>query len=442
MILTIALREVQEHLKSVKFLIVFMITMLLVIITTVISKDDYVRRSQDYQEAMAAEHDNIPVTIIRQPQVLSIFAQGYDRRLGSKIEVETYSLPSRLSGYMGKESLHGSWTASFSSIDFGFMMRVIMSLMVIFLVYATISGEREQGTLKLLLATNVSRAQVLAGKCLASLMVISIPVIMSLLVAVTILFFDGNVSLTADDAVRIAILGGVSLLYLSLFQMIGLWISIVFERSQVALMTLLQVWLVLVILYPVAAILATDKLFPLPSEEEISMINLEAIETLNNEVEELRNRMYANYETSGLDRELYPAYEDAVVRRTEAEYQAAMMLEQRFNAQANTAEMISMLSPAAVFDRVAQRLMKTDRYSYDRFMDSVRRFWVRHVEHRKMRHTSPETYTSTPEQPFEHEDENAFDSLGTVVLPSLILFLLNMLFFALAYTTFIRKRIC
>ena len=167
-------REMQEYLRSSKFLIGFLITVILITISTIININDYKQRNQDYLDAKREMSEkSFRVTIYRQPQILSTLIQGKDRKLGNRIEVNYMNIPARTSGYMGEHtSQHHRYLAGFSAVDFAFVVRVILSLMVIFLAYNVISEEKTNGTLKLMLANRLPRDQLLLGKFLGGLFVI------------------------------------------------------------------------------------------------------------------------------------------------------------------------------------------------------------------------------------------------------------------------------
>ena len=87
MIWTIARREFLEYMKSMKFLIGFLITLALVVISTVINVADLRQRQQDYiaaQEEMKG--DNFYIRVYRPPEALSILVQGKDRQIGNRLE--------------------------------------------------------------------------------------------------------------------------------------------------------------------------------------------------------------------------------------------------------------------------------------------------------------------------------------------------------------------
>lgn len=83
MIKTIIKREILEYLKSSKFIIGLFLTVLLITMSTLINIGDYQQRHRDYlnaREEMGSERRRIRV--YREPEKLSVLAQGKDRKLG------------------------------------------------------------------------------------------------------------------------------------------------------------------------------------------------------------------------------------------------------------------------------------------------------------------------------------------------------------------------
>ena len=134
MIGTIAKREILESIKSAKFLIGLLISLAIAVGSTVINVQDFQQRQQDYVAAQNEMKGNLfDISIYRPPQVLSILVQGKDRILGNKASVNYLQIPDRLSGYMGARYTERQRSLSgFGFVDFAFLVRVVLSLMVVF----------------------------------------------------------------------------------------------------------------------------------------------------------------------------------------------------------------------------------------------------------------------------------------------------------------------
>src|SRR4030042_2902228 len=241
MLKAIVQREILEYLKSSKFLIGLCLTVVLVGMSTFINIGDYQQRQQDHLDAkQSLESQGIDVKIFRKPQILSTLVQGRDRELGSRMEISYLNLPIQPSGYMGEfASQHHRYVSGFESVDFVFVVRVVLSLMVIFLAYNSISEERAQGTLRLVLVFSLPRGQLLLGKFLGGLFVVLGCLTIATLIAVLVMVLPPAISLDGDLFLRILGIWGVSALYLGAFFTLSLMASTIINRPSVALLVLL-----------------------------------------------------------------------------------------------------------------------------------------------------------------------------------------------------------
>jgi ABC-type transport system involved in multi-copper enzyme maturation permease subunit len=272
MLAVIIKREILEYIKSAKFLIGLGITVTLLVISTLINIKDYKIRHQDYLDAQRdLTKDTFYVRVLRPPQMLSILAQGKDRKLGNSLTMTYLNLPYRTSGYLGQyASKHQQYAAGFAAVDFVFVVRVILSLMVIFLAYNAISEEKTQGTLKQVLANSLPRDQILLGKFAGGLFVVLGSLLISAVLTVLVLLFHPAISVAGTDWLRILSILGVSALYLICFYTLSLFVSVVVNRPSTALMILLQIWIFLIIILPNLGVIAANNFDRLPSEQEIA----------------------------------------------------------------------------------------------------------------------------------------------------------------------------
>ena len=95
-----------------------------------------------------------------------MFAQGIEQEVGQAVEVLLFEVPYQTEAITPFQS-GNPYLAIFASFDLVYIFQLVLGLLAILIASETISGEKEDGTLRLMLTTNVSRAQVLAGKILA-----------------------------------------------------------------------------------------------------------------------------------------------------------------------------------------------------------------------------------------------------------------------------------
>jgi ABC-type transport system involved in multi-copper enzyme maturation permease subunit len=236
----------------------------LISISTSINISHYIQRNQDYLTARAEMKDRFYMSVYKAPQVLSILAQGKDRKLGNKAEMNIMKIPARTTGYRGAESQHKRYMSGLTAVDFAFVARIVLSLMVIFLAYTSISEEKFTRTLSMVLSNPVPRDTLLLGKCLSGMSIITVSFLVALIVSLLMMISQPSIVLGTSEMIRIVGMAGVSVFYLSVFYTMGLLVSILINPPAVALMVLQQLWVFLVVIYSAISVIAAQNRYKIP----------------------------------------------------------------------------------------------------------------------------------------------------------------------------------
>src|SRR5262249_25954856 len=120
-------------------------------------------------------------------------------------------------------------------------------LVAILLSYNMICGEKQSGTLKLILSNPVPRDSILIGKLTSILVLLLLPMTVALLISVLVLQITGDRAV-AGAGQGLLLLGMflVSVLYLGAFINLGAFVSSLTSRPLTAVTTLLFLWASLV----------------------------------------------------------------------------------------------------------------------------------------------------------------------------------------------------
>ena len=257
MLKTLIRQECLSHLMSARFFAAVIITLLLVVANAFVLLEDYERRLERYthqktihqQKAQEAKtYSTLKLHVERPPNPLGLFSTGLDKRLGGTLEIYHGSVPMITRG--SAQRLDNPFLNLFSKIDLVFIFQVVLSLIALLFAYDAVVGDREAGTLRLVVSHPVRRGSILIAKYISAMLCLLIPVLMSLLMVMLLLTITGSIQLSGQDFLRI---GGVVLttsIYLSVFYLIGLLISITTRRTATSLMLCMFVWVVLVLVYP------------------------------------------------------------------------------------------------------------------------------------------------------------------------------------------------
>lgn len=441
MLPTIMKREILEYLKSSKFLIGLVLTVILITISTIINIGDYEQRRQDYLDAKENAERAFRYEVFRKPEVLSTLVQGKDRKLGNRLQFSYMDLPIRTSGYMGFSSYHDRFFSSFDAVDYAFVVRVVLSLLVIFLAYNSISEEKTNGTLKLTVSNQIPRDQLLLGKLLGGLFVILSSLIIATLLALIIMLVNPLITVTGAILLRIGLMFVVSALYLLCFYMITLFVSVVVNKPALSLMILLQVWVFLIVIYPNLSVILSKQIVKLPSPERLVESKRSVFQEYEAEYNKTRDDFREMVVSGKHDDAITLKNVEMNAIRTERWHQVDVDFSNQLTRQARVARQISTLSPAVLYDRIMTKLAGTDIDAFERFIRGIEVEWREYIELFKLRYTDIKAYRqkSADKQEFTISSEPIVQSFVTTLPNWILMFMISVVFLLLSYVSFLRK---
>jgi ABC-type transport system involved in multi-copper enzyme maturation permease subunit len=256
MIWIITKRELLSNIITFRFLVGLTLCLALITASAFVLTKDYKVRLESYNENVRAHenalknyrvHYQIEVSVDRPPAPLGFLCIGSDKELGNMVEAVSYKeVPREAVGQGSNNLLMGV----FSSVDMALIIQVVLSLLVLSLSYDAISGEREMGTLALMLSNPLPRYHVLLGKLIGGMITIVIPLAAGVLVGLFVVLTSGSVVLDSSAWARIWLVFLCSLLYLSAIFMMGLFVSAKTRSSATSLLILLFIWVASVMLLP------------------------------------------------------------------------------------------------------------------------------------------------------------------------------------------------
>ncbi len=491
MLWTIVRKEITANILSFRFLMGLLIYFSLIVTNLFVLTRGYEDRLQSYRTAIRENEDKISqvqrysqfglthlLKCDRSPKLLSIFNEGVDKRKGNTVTVAHGYVPA-------VAEQHGSdnpYLNIFSSIDFTVICQVVMSLLALLFAYNAISREKEAGTLRLALSGAVSRPTLLLGKYIAGMVSISLPLIASFVAGLLVIQFSPYVSFSSSDWGRILLIFLVSMLYVSLFFLIGLFLSTRTDRPSITLMFSMCVWVLLVLIVPNLTVLLVEHASPIQSEESYKEQARDQWKQYEAEIKDyLENRNveqpldrasfggvgvnsgvndYDSGETVSVSgfrgeegvpfaQECYGFKENLRAQYADRIWQIRKTyLDKNPNRQSLLALNISRISPAAVYYNAAAILAETDLGSFWRFMEQTRQYrreWLDYMRDEEI-FSARRWFTTEFEEPFDlskipkfkEQSEGIGSSLQRATLDLMILAVLNVLFFMGAFISFLR----
>jgi ABC-type transport system involved in multi-copper enzyme maturation permease subunit len=439
LIWTIAAREILDNLMSLKFLFGTLLCLALVVISTVVSLHDYQRRIDEHETAIAnyrGEPNFVPnPQIYRKPEILSIFVRGFEKRFGNVVNIDD-KVPVQAGGFMGTLR-SAEFSTEFSSIDFLFVVKVILSLLAIFLSYDAISGEYELGTLKLALSRPVFRSSIILGKLISGIVCLLIPLIISLIVGILIVQLIGGIPFTSEDWLRTVSVAGVATLCVMSFYMLGMAVSSKTRQAAMSLVILLLIWVGGVFLAPGITTTAVDRhrlMMPTP-DKDIAAIKAEPWDRMRNDP--LPNwykepEAYAKWRVK---------WNDLQDEANSSIWKLQRQYLNRLYSQADLVRWICRISPSESCTYAAETMARTDVAAYRSFMRYARSYQRQHREFIKSRYEDEDRYNAEKDTHREAVlvPAVALSASFRAALPDVcLLVVFNALFFMLSILFFVR----
>ena len=297
MLSAIVKRELIDHLISLRFSLALVLTVGLMILNALgFVGGSYEFRRDHYLEQVQAEHevrrDNAQrglwklilhggqEYIYKKPSPLMFCATGAND-----------ALPERLWTQGGEGSYNGTkfydpfvliywdiidiWAPKASqlletqTIDWVFIIGGLLSLMALLFTFDAFIGEKERGTLKLVMAQSLPRHTLLLGKFLGAMLALSTLLGLAIIVNLLIIFALSKVNLGLVEAGRLVGMAGLSLLYLACFVALGLWVSIRSSTTGSSLVGVLLLWTCGALLWPATGGALAARVLVSEFEEEL-----------------------------------------------------------------------------------------------------------------------------------------------------------------------------
>jgi len=386
-------KEILEALAGRRFWTILVLCLVLVPLGVEVSLRDYRTRLQNTNEAVRIYQEETKTAsdvlykegakAFAPPSSLSFLSLGLELVLPKVAESE-YKFgegPSamRLSNNQGRDNLYEYF---YGPLDLVFIVGVIMSFLAIVLTYGAVAGEKEQGTLRQLLANSVPRATVILAKGTANFLVLIIPFLLAMGVSLVILEGQaGTLSSTAGSATSLFLALAFSLLFIGAFFNLGLLVSALTKQAVTALIVLLLGWVFLYGVYPRVAVAASQILRPAKSEARLALergqLQRDVKKECEAEVDKLLATMPADNKSEAFKAGMEKQGE--IRGRYQVEFQErwrtiAREAEERRNSQITLATAIGRLSPVSLFVRPLAELAGTGWLSYARFNRQARQF--------------------------------------------------------------------
>jgi len=391
------------NLLSVRFLIGFLLCLVIIPFTMIVSVDEFENQMRIYRiDQQNAENElqkirvysELRPTIVKKPEVLSIFSKGISQNIGNTTKVTFGEYPLLPSGHTS--SRDNPLLNAFFSLDFATVIAIIISLLALIFSYDTFTRERENGNMKLIFTTRAGRISFIFGK-LAGLLLTLLPIlIFCYLLAYLIVVVSPDVSLSSSDQAGIALLLLTSVIYMLVFILLGMLISALATHSSSSIILCLLSWIGFLFLIPNMATYISQSISRTPLYDNIqASINKSHIDfekqrwdIMNKNAQEIGVSISwwnhiegkdgfemitgGSWEVAKVHQKCNSLSEPLRVKLADKMWMAQKEYLDKLIRQQQVQQYLSWLSPAELFGQATNALCRTDMNSFLKYMESQR----------------------------------------------------------------------
>jgi len=473
MLKAIMKREFEDNILNLRFSVGLILCMLVTISCVMILCNDYQQEMKDYTLRIAMQDD-----------FLNNYA--HTNRLGGMIIPQKPPEQFRpLVIGVPKDADVGSFddnplSVLFPPIDLLFIVTIIMSLLAILFSYDSVAGEKEKGTLKLMISNSLSRAHIIVGKWSGGTASLLIPFVFSLGIGALYIVFHPRIQWDGAAWMVFILLILASVIFISIFYLLGLLVSSFSRSSSASILTSLFIWVLFILVIPNLSPYISAQLYSIPSvnriEKEVNRLRgIERDNLGNSLVAEINSKYEAQYgqmfvEYLNMDaearrsrvaidsqfKEMMDAYRSennqawSEANRIQGEKANRLRENLRTKAaiQTKIAKFLACISPYSNYIYLATDLTGTGLRSLDYFGRLTSEYYSVNQPYltRKVREATEKdptfnsnSFIDLSDRPrFEYREE-AIESKVTAVLPYFgVLMFFTALFFVVAFIGFLR----
>ncbi len=287
-------REILENLMSLRFTLSLLLSISLFAAAGFMFAAKHRQESQDYWENTNENLSGLSKqtkrlcdvalyeqTVYRKPKSLALCTEGFEKYFPNCLRFNIFSIHDtevrRQRSFDLVRSMYSTEIGSrgnlnlvrFSDIDWVFIISLILSFVALILTYDTICGEKEAGTLRLMLAASIHRHEIVLGKYIGAMLTLGIPLLLGLLINLLIVISSRDFMMSPGDWPKILTIALLSFLYLSIFVLLGIFVSSRSTHSANSMVILLLAWVGLTILIPSFGRIISETACESPTQAEL-----------------------------------------------------------------------------------------------------------------------------------------------------------------------------
>jgi ABC-type transport system involved in multi-copper enzyme maturation permease subunit len=457
MFATIFRKEILDQLLSPKFLIVSLLCLVLIPASLLLNYSSYLSVFHEFDASQ--KESQTSTTVFREPSVLSTFGIGLESVLPGKVAFSKYETDAK-----GLQAQNEVLSQVNGKLDFVIITSFLLGLFAILYAGTMVSGEKEAGTLKLVLSNPAKRSTIITAKFLGGFSVLLIPFAVSTLLGGLLLLFEGFPLFADGNLGRILALIFLSMLYLSALFSLGLLVSTLTHRTSLALLASFFVWIFLTFVIPKTSEPLAGLIRRIPSEEAMKANRTQVRNQIEKEkgkaLVPLMEKYLPNDGRGKWDWDAYTKQRGPVAKEYEERLdQTLQKFDEEYEQEKSSRRALSLniarLSPASAYTQAALNVCHTGIADLENFSRSLKAHYIL-LYQAVFRYSFQDTFSSedgrtnrsmggssSPEgknemPKFRYQFPAFEDTLRDTAPDIILLVLFNLIFFAAAYFSFTR----
>lgn len=402
--------EIHRQFKSFKVLTMFLLAFVVSLSVSYVRINDYKEKHATYQEEVKRAEEKLKniqvyseleVSVFVPPNPLTIFAIGFDDKVGNKAVVSATHYP----GIESTSQKANPFLNLFVSMDVTGVVK-LFSVFIILMAAGAISGEREDKTLKMIFVTSVNRVELFLAKYLSFIVIVLCSLVVIFVIPTLLIITNTQIATNSGFIQGVFVLLLTSLMYLSVFILLSLLISSITSTATHAISTALFIWLGVVYIYPQITTSLAKSIHKSPSKVELDseikridsdLLRTNTVHMFNNSPKGPKNIYYGyefdtstggregwvGYNKIGLTQkyhfEFYKDFIDMQISGLSERHQTVGFLEDRYNnsllKQASFFNTVNILIPDVIYARATEKLANTGRLQREQqFKSAIHRY--------------------------------------------------------------------
>ena len=395
-------KEVFENILTFRFALGFIACFLVFGLIFYVLMDDFLLDWEETQTAKREVEDTytawetysyVRPTAIKERSLLAVFGDGMGRQWGKRVWISHTRVPV----FTDDETSGGSRAdllGFYSSFDFTHVVQIFITLLALLFSFDAISGEKERGTLALLLSNPKKRTGLYIGKYVGSLLALVPIILAAFLLVLLLLLLRTPFPLGADEWISLLLMLLATVLLGAAFAALGMLISSLTQKTASSLIVSMIVWVLLVLLFPNAVgFLSSEFGFSEDSREfdrslqalyeehrgDLSLLgylyqDYMVMANYSSDAEgQVRCRIMGDNAIAALMNLLPQAIEKQREFATQRYALESEYLASRAGKTALTANLLR-LSPSSLYGNIVNALARTDAAAHADFMEQTRRY--------------------------------------------------------------------